>query len=156
MRNFGGAEAVGLIRAFTGAKMTTKEDVESYLIRMGVEHEELEDGMWLLKSGEMGGTNVVVNFTPPVVLLRLKVMDVPTELDNPKLAAFYRTLLELNANEILHGSYGIEEKNIVISDALELEDLDFSELRSSYESMVLAAASHMPRLAELIPVAHEG
>lgn len=137
--------------------MTTKEDLESYLIRMGVEYEELDEGMWLLKSGEMGGTNVVLNYTPPVVLLRLKVMDLPTEMDNAKLAAFYRRLLELNASEILHGSYGIEEKNLVISDALELEDLDFSELRSSYESMVLAAASHMPMLVELIPVAaHEG
>lgn len=136
--------------------MTTKEDVESYLIRMGVEHEELEDGMWLLKGGEAGSTNVVLNYTPPVVLLRLKIMDLPTELEDGKLAGFYRRLLELNASEILHGSYGIEEKNIVISDALELEDLDFSELRSSYESMVLAAASHMPMLAELIPVAHGG
>jgi hypothetical protein len=44
----------------------------------------------------------------------------------------------------------------VISDALQLEDLDFSELRSSYESIVLAAASHRPVLAELVPVAHEG
>ena len=61
--------------------------------------------------------------------------------------------LEFNANDIVHGSYGIEENNIVISDALQLEDLDFSELQSSYESMVLAAASHMPVLADLVPVA---
>jgi len=133
--------------------MTTKEDLESYLIRMGVESEELDDGMWLLKGGDAGNTNVVLNYTPPVILLRLKVMDLPTDLSNEKLAAFYRRLLELNASEILHGSYGIEENNLVISDALELEDLDFSELRSSYESMVLAAATHMPMLAELIPVA---
>ena len=50
----------------------------------------------------------------------------------------------------------IEGENIVISDALQLEDLDFSELRSSYESMVLAATSHTPGLSELVPVAHEG
>ena len=73
-----------------------------------------------------------------------------------RLAAFYRRLLEINASEIVHGSYGIEENNVVISDALELEDLDFSELRSSFESMVLAASSHMAALIELVPVAHEG
>jgi hypothetical protein len=132
--------------------MTTKEDLESYLIRMGVEYEELEDGMWLLKP-EDSAVHVVLNYTPPVVLLRLKVMELPVDAAEPSLLAFYRRLLELNASEILHGSYGIEENNIVISDALELEDLDFSELRSSYESMVLAAASHMAGLAELIPVA---
>ncbi|MGQ0813646.1 MAG: YbjN domain-containing protein [Gemmatimonadota bacterium] len=135
--------------------MITKEDLESYLIRMGVEYTELEDGMWLLKPSDHAA-NVVLNYTPPVVLLRLKVMELPTDIDDAKLAAFYRRLLEINASEIVHGSYGIEESNVVISDALELEDLDFSELRSSFESMVLAATSHMPALAELVPVAHEG
>lgn len=135
--------------------MTTKEDLESYLIRMGVEYEELEEGMWLLKPSDHAA-DVVLNYSPPVVLLRLKVMDLPTDIDDTKLAAFYRRLLEINASEIVHGSYGIEENNVVISDALELEDLDFSELRSSFESMVLAATSHMPVLAELVPVAHEG
>ena len=131
--------------------MTTKEDIESYLIRMGVEHEELDDGLWLLKPAD-GAAHVVLNYTPPVVVMRLKVMDLP-EVDDTRLAAFYRRLLELNASDIVHGSYGIEENNIVISDALQLEDLDFSELRSSYESIVLAAASHMPVLADLVPVA---
>jgi hypothetical protein len=133
--------------------MVTKEDLESYLIRMGVEYTELEEGMWLLKPSDHAA-DVVLNFTPPVVLLRLKVMDLPTDLDDMRLAAFYRRLLEINASEIVHGSYGIEENNVVISDALELEDLDFSELRSSFESMVLAASSHMAALVELVPVAH--
>ena len=133
--------------------MTSKEDLESYLLRMGVEHEELEENMWLLKPHETAG--VVVNFTPPVVLLRLKVMELPKP-QNGQLAPFYRRLLELNASDIVHGSYGIEENDVVLSDALELEDLDYTELRSSYESMVLAASSHVSELAGLIPVAHEG
>jgi hypothetical protein len=133
--------------------MISKEDLESYLLRMGVEHEEVDENMWLIKPHET--TQVVVNFTPPVVLLRLKVMELP-RAQNGMLAPFYRRLLELNASDIVHGSYGIEENDVVLSDALELEDLDYSELRSSYESMVLAASSHVSELAELIPVAHEG
>lgn len=135
--------------------MTTKEDIESYLIRMGVEHEEIDDGLWLLK-GSGDNASVVLNYTPPVVLLRLKLMDLPTDVENGKLVMFYRRLLEINASDIVHGSYGIEENSVVISDALQLEDLDFSELRSSYESILLAASSHTPSLAELVPVAHEG
>ena len=134
--------------------MTTKEDIESYLIRMGVEHEELEDGLWLLKGGATAP--VVLNYTPPVIVMRLKVMELPSDLDTAKMAGFYRRLLEINASDIVHGSYGIEGSNVVISDALQLEDLDFSELRSSYESILLAASSHTPVLAELVPVAHEG
>ena len=135
--------------------MTSRDDLESYLLRMGVEHEELDEGMWLLKPGA-SGTSVVVSYAPPVVLLRLKVMELPEEADDARLAPFFRRLLELNATDILHGSYGIEANEVVLSDALELEDLDFTELRSSYESMVLAATSHTPGLSELVPVAHEG
>ncbi len=133
--------------------MTSKEDVESYLLRMGVEYDEVDDNMWLLKPQDTAG--VVVNFTPPVVLLRLKVMELPRSVDG-LLAPFYRRLLELNASDIVHGSYGIEENDVVLSDALELEDLDYSELRSSFESMVMAATSHVQELAGMIPIAHEG
>lgn len=135
--------------------MTSREDLESYLLRMGVEYEEVDDAMWLLKPTS-NGTTVVLSYSPPVVLLRLKVMQLPQDPDDARLAPFFRRLLELNATDILHGSYGIEANEVVLSDALELEDLDFSELRSSYESMVLAASSHTPELSELVPVAHEG
>ena len=133
--------------------MISKEDLESYLLRMGVEYEEVDENMWLIKPQNSAG--VVVNFTPPVVLLRLKVMDLPVSQDGA-LAPFFRRLLELNASDIVHGSYGIEGNDVVLSDALQLEDLDYSELRSSYESMVMAASSHVQELAGLIPVAHEG
>jgi hypothetical protein len=133
--------------------MMTREDLESYLIRMGLENEEVDEGMWLIKPRD--GTPIVVSYAPPVVLLRLKVMDLPPD-DDTRYASLYRRLLELNATDIVHGSYGIEEKEVVLSDALELESLDFNELRSSFESMTLAAASHLPELVGLVPVAQEG
>jgi hypothetical protein len=43
-----------------------------------------------------------------------------------------------------------------LSDALDLETLDFQELRNSYESIAFAATAHMKHLAELLPVAHKG
>jgi hypothetical protein len=134
--------------------MLTRDDLESFFIRMGLEAEEVEESMWILP-GEDGGPGVVVHYSPPVVVLRLKVMDLPRGADNTSLAGFYRKLLELNATDIVHGSYGIEEGDVVLSDALELETLDFGELRSSYESLVFAASSHLPGLAELVPAAQE-
>ncbi len=135
--------------------MTTRDDIESYLIRMDVDYEEIEESMWVIRTPE-GSAPVVVDYSPPLVLLRLKVMDLPADADDSRLAGFYRRMLELNAGDIVHGSYGIEAQEVILSDALELEDLDFSELRSSYESMMLAASSHLPALAGLVPVAQEG
>jgi hypothetical protein len=141
--------------------MMTREDLESYLIRMEHDFEEVEECLWVIKSDD-DETAVVVNYTPPVVVLRLKVLDLPADADHTKLGRFYRRLLELNATDIVHGSYGIEAQEVVLSDAMELETLDFSELRNSYESLTLAATSHLPELATIIeqgtgaPVAHKG
>ena len=135
--------------------MINREDLESFFIRMGVEAEEVDDNMWVLEAEE-GETNVVVTYAPPVILLRLKVMDLPQDASDPQLAGLFRKLLEINASDLVHGSYGIEEGDVALSDALELETLDFQELRASYESIVFAATSHMKELAELVPVAHKG
>jgi hypothetical protein len=89
-------------------------------------------------------------------------MDLPQPADDQRLARLYRRMLELNATDIVHGSYGIEGGEIVLSDALELETLDFAELRSSYESLTMAATTHVPELAAIIeqgagaPLAQQG
>lgn len=135
--------------------MMTREEVESYLLRMGLDYEEVEDGFWVIRISEEGPP-VVANYSPPLLLLRLKVMDLPADNGEGRLSALYRKLLELNAGDILHGSYGIDDGEVVLSDALELETMDFGELRSSYESMALAAQTHRPQLVELVPVPQEG
>jgi hypothetical protein len=132
-----------------GVAMMTREDLESYLIRMELDYQEIADGLWLIKSGE-NTAPIVVNFSPPVVVLRLKVLDLRDTGDDARLAPLYRRLLELNATDILHGSYGIEAQEVVLSDALELETLDFAELRSSYESLTMAASSHLPELVTIV------
>ena len=59
----------------------------------------------------------------------------------------YRQLLEFNARELVHGSYGLEGEHIVLTDALELADLDFLEFEASWDSLSLALASHLSALA---------
>jgi hypothetical protein len=134
--------------------MMNREEVESYLLRMNLDPDELEEGLWVIRTAEE--TPVVVHYSPPLLLLRIKVMDLPPDNGDNRLAPLYRRLLELNATDIVHGSYGIEENEVVLSDALELETLDFSELRNSYESVVLAASTHLQQLSELVPVPQQG
>ena len=127
--------------------MLTKEDIESFLNRLGAEgasYSEVEPGLWIVRpSGELD-FSVVVHFLPPVVLLRVKVMNLPTKAD--AVATLGRRLLELNATDLVHGSYGIEKDSIVITEALELSHLDYEEFLAAYESITVSLASHLREL----------
>ena len=133
--------------------MLTREDLESYLLRMeDFESEELEEGMYLVRD-RTGGPPIVVNHSPPLLLLRMKVMDLPEAGAGD--VALFRTLLELNASDLVHGAYGLEDRELILSDTLELETLDFHELQASIESMQLASAGHMERIRTLAGVGGE-
>ena len=133
--------------------MVTREDLESFLMRMDLEYREVEPGMFLVQ-GRNSGLAMVVHHAESVLLIRLKLMDMPAPEDG-KLD-LYRTLLELNASDVVHGAYGIEDNELIISDTLELETLDFHELRASMESIELAAMSHMERIRSLAGMAPAG
>jgi hypothetical protein len=124
--------------------MVTKDEIEGFLDRLGAEgasHSEVEPGLWIVRpSGELD-FNVVVHFSPPVVLLRVKVMTLPTKPES--LATLSRRLLELNASDLLHGSYGIENDSIVMTEALELSHLDYEEFLAAFESITVSLASHL-------------
>ena len=124
----------------------TKEDVEGFIGRLeaeGVHAKEVGKGLWVLQAGP-DSPELVVHYNPPVLVLRVKVMELSP--GNAK-ADLYKHLLKLNATDLIHGSYGIDGDNVVLTDALELENLDFSEFQSSYDSMMLALASHLATLA---------
>ncbi len=125
--------------------MVTREDLESFLIRMDAEYEELDEGMWLVRSRN-GGFPIVLHHSPPLALLRMKVMELKGDQGSEEL---YRTLLQLNATDLVHGSYGLEEGELIISDTLELETLDFQEIQASVDSIQMAASSHLDRIRSL-------
>jgi len=126
--------------------MLTREDLESFLIRMELDYEEVDEGMFLIR-GQDHGLPVVVHYADDLLLIRMKVMDLPQGGDGN--LDLYRTLLELNATDVVHGAYGIENGELVLSDYLGLETLDFPELQASMESIQLAASSHMERIRNL-------
>jgi hypothetical protein len=128
--------------------MVTREDIESFLDRLaseGATYREIEPGLWAVRPSGALDVDVIVHYSPPVVVLRVKVMDIPA--DNGRGASLNRRLLELNASDLVHGSYGISNGSVVLTEGLELEHLDFEEFLSSYESMTLALATHLRELA---------
>jgi len=130
--------------------MVNREDLEKFLDRLtneGASYREVEPGLWTVNPGGELDLSVVVHHSPPVVVLRVKVMDTPG--DNATAIRLNRRLLELNATDLLHGSYGIDNGSIVLTEALELEHLDFQEFLAAYESITLALASHLRELATI-------
>jgi hypothetical protein len=128
--------------------MVTREDIEAFLDRLsadGATYEEVEPGLWVVKPGGALDFDVVVTHNPPVVLLRVKVMPLPTDAGDA--AALNRRLLELNATDLLHGAYGIDRDAVVLTEALELAHLDFEEFLASFESMTLSLTGHLRELA---------
>jgi hypothetical protein len=126
--------------------MITREDMQSWLDRLeggAAVVEEVQENIWRIPTSE--GAEVIVSFAPPVVVLRVRVMGVPA--DEERQGELFRQLLELNVRELVHGSYGLEGDHIVLTDTLEIENLDFSEFEASFDSITLAVASHLSALA---------
>jgi len=129
--------------------MVTPEQIEGFLGRMaaeGASYNEVEPGLWAVHPGGELDMTVVVHHSPPVVVLRVKVMTLPPE--SAAASTLYRRLLELNATDLLHGSYGIQKGEIVLTEALELAHLDYEEFLASYESITLSLAAHLRELAQ--------
>jgi len=127
--------------------MVTKDDLESFLDRLsseGASYFEAGENTWIVQPGGALDVDLVVHYNPPVIVLRVKVMNIPTT--NGKGAELNRRLLELNASDLVHGSHGISEGSIVLTEALEVAHLDYEEFLASYESMTLALATHLREL----------
>ncbi|HSE68084.1 MAG TPA: YbjN domain-containing protein [Gemmatimonadales bacterium] len=126
--------------------MVTKEDIESFLDRIDsgtASVQKVEKNTYIVKT--VGGAEVVVHFAPPVVILRVTVMTLPAA--TPRRSELLRELLELNARDLVHGAYGLEGDKVVLTDTLELENLDFNEFEASFDSITLALAQHLGALA---------
>ena len=128
--------------------MASKDEVEDYLNRLtneqGGTFREVGPSLWVVKPGGELDFDVFVSLEGNVVVFNVKVMDLPK--DGGAQSTLARRLLELNATDLIHGSYGIEQDAIVMTEALELGHLDYAEFMAAFESMTVALASHLREL----------
>src|SRR5450432_1999591 len=120
--------------------MKSAEDVESYLLRMGLGYETVKPGIWLL---QIGGPRLAVSIAGQVVVFRLKMMELPPT----GREELFRALLTLNTNEMVHGAFGLEGDAVVIVHALDLENLDLSEFQAVIDDVSMAISKQYPLLA---------
>ena len=123
--------------------MKTAADIQDFLFKLELPYEEAREGTFVV-AGDEGLDNIIVTIAGPVVVFRIKLMEVPAH----EREALFRTLLELNATEMMHGAYGVEGDSVVICDALQLENLDFNEFAATIDDISMAVASHRGRPAK--------
>lgn len=125
--------------------MATAEDIEGYLIQMGVPFEQIAPNTWMIHDEYEMIDNIIVTLNDPVVLFQVKLMDIPEDCDRLKL---YETLLRLNTTDMIHGAYGLENNAVVATDTLQAENLDFNEFQASVDALSLCISEHYKKLAE--------
>ena len=117
--------------------------VEQFLIDLMYTYREVEPNFWLLEDPEHGLEGVAVIYTEPLVIFRIQLMDAPKA---NRLECFTK-LLELNANDLVVGSYGLEKDKIILGETREYENLDYIEFRSVLDAFSIALTQHYPVLS---------
>lgn len=124
--------------------MRTKDDVEQYLIDLDTPYQVLSDGVYRLLDDVPEVDDIIVYVSEPLVVFSVCMMDVPQK----NREAFYAKLLELNVS-LVAGAYGIDGNKVVLTDTLQLENLDFNEFEASISSLALAIHEQHPILMAL-------
>ena len=136
-------------RKYPSTTMRSQKDVEAYLGRMNRKFSQLEDqpGTYVISPDDPQLPPIALRVDPPIVLLRVHVGEVPK--DGHLHVELYRRLLTLNAKQLVHASFGLEDQNIVLGAALELENLDYNELEVTVDEIDVTLIQQVRNLAEL-------
>ena len=122
--------------------MRSHKDVEAFLLRMEKPWTEADPETFVLS---IEGVPLALKLAPPLVLARIEIGDAPTK-DREGL---FEHLLRLNATALVHGAYGLDGDRIVLSAALEMENLDYNELEAVVAEFELAVGQQAPKIQQL-------
>jgi len=124
--------------------MSANAKVEGYMINLGLTYEEIDENSWIIDDEENGLEQVAVICADPLLIVRVNVMDAPSS----RKEEFYEKLLNLNAADLVHGAYALEDGKVMLVATLVLETVDMEEFQATLDAIGLALAQHYPILSE--------
>lgn len=124
--------------------MTSADNVESLLFRSGVPFDQVDPTTWVLQLDNKHRSRVVVKVEEPIVLFSLSLGVLDEQVTDRE--ALYRTLLELNA-DFMHNAYAIEGERLVLSGALQTENLDANEFQAIIDDLTMTLDPHLEKLS---------
>ena len=125
----------------------TSDDLEAQLGRLGRRYERTPDGTFILALGPNQPPAALL-LVPPVLVVQVAIGNAPK--DQVAAAPVYKKLLELNASALLHSAFGLENDQIVLAAALELDNLDLNELEAVLADIDVALGEHVPLLRSMV------
>ncbi|MDR0503598.1 MAG: YbjN domain-containing protein [Treponema sp.] len=118
--------------------------IEQYLIDLMLTYQQIGSNLWLLDDDKRSLQGVVIMQADPLVIIRAEIMDIPGQ----NVLELFTRLLELNATDVIHGAYALDNKKIVLMNTLEYNTLDYEEFRAALDSFSLALTQHYPILSK--------
>ena len=124
--------------------------IEQYLIDLMLTYQQIDSNLWLLDDEDHSLQGVAIMQAEPsdnnvsVVIIRAEIMDVPQK----NVLELFTKLLELNATDVIHGAYGLENNKIVLIDTLQYGTMGYDDFRASLDSFSLALTQHYPILSK--------
>jgi len=125
--------------------MSTSVDiVESMLFRSGAPFDQVDPSTWVLQIDNRRRSRVVVKVEDPIVLFSVPLGLLGDELDDRE--RLYRMLLEFNA-DFMHNAYAIEGEQLILSGALQIENLDANEFQAVIDDLTMTLDTHLDKLS---------
>ena len=132
--------------------MRTRNDIEAFLARSGHPNKEVADHTWLVTDASDDRDHIVVRLTEDLVIFRMKIIQID-RVEAKNREPFFALLLRLNAEDMVHGAYGLTDGDVVVTATLRLENLDFNEFSGTLDDFALAVSNHYPQLREFVAAA---
>jgi len=118
--------------------------IEQYLIDLMITYQQVEKDLWLLDDDEHSLHSVAIMQADSTVVIEAEIMNIPKK----NLLELYTKLLELNASDLIHGAYALENNKVVLIDTLHYDTMDYEEFRAVLDSFSLALSEHYPILSK--------
>jgi hypothetical protein len=130
------------------------EKIDQYLIDLMVNYREIGENLWLIEDDEHCLESVAIMHADSLIVFRTTVMDVP-DISGEKKLELFSELLRLNATDLVHGAYAVENGKIILIDTWEYDTMDFPEFRAVLDAFALALIQHYKILSAYREISKE-
>lgn len=121
------------------------ETIESLLYRSNAAFDQLDPTTWVIELDNDHKSKVVLKIADPIVLFSVPFGALGEQLDQRE--RLYETLLGLNA-DLMHTSYTLDAGKLVLSGALQLENLDTNEFQAVLDDIAMNLDHHLEQLSD--------